>query len=67
LNEKLEQAIRDLLTMPGKGHLRQDVKDAKYRFWTVRPYVIAYRYDERALTVVRVVHGARDLRKLFRR
>ena len=65
--EKLEQGIRGLVAMPGKGHVRADVKDLRYRFWAVRPYVIAYRYDDQTLTVVRVVHGARDFRRLFRR
>ena len=67
LNDQLEQAIRGLAVMPRKGHVRADVHDARYRFWTVRPYVIAYRHDDKSLTVVRVVHGARDFRRLFRR
>ena len=53
--------------MPGKGHQRSDVRSGKYRFWSVHSYVIAYRYDETKLIVVRVVHGRRDFRKLFRR
>ena len=53
--------------MPGKGHVRADVKDPSYRFCSVRPYVIAYRYDDQTLTIVRVVHGARNFRRLFRR
>lgn len=52
--------------MPGMGHLRADVKGRRYRFWTVRPYVIADRFDAATLTVVRVVHGARDFRRIFR-
>lgn len=67
MNDRLEQGIRGLLVMPGKGHVRKGVKDPRFRFWAVRPYVIAYRYDERTLTVVRVVHGARNFRALFRR
>ena len=67
VSERLEQAIRDLVPVPGKGHVRADVKNPNYRFWSVRPYVIAYRYDDRTLTIVRVVHGARDFRRLFRR
>jgi toxin ParE1/3/4 len=55
--EKLDDAIRGLLEIPGKGHARADVKDPGYRFWTVYSYVIAYRFDERSLTIVRVVHG----------
>src|SRR5947209_3986406 len=62
---KLDRAIHGLLEMPGKGHRRRDVKDERYRFWTVYSYVIAYRYDETSLTVVRVIHGRRDFRKRF--
>jgi plasmid stabilization system protein ParE len=64
--EKLDRAIRGLIEMPGKGHTRPDVTDKRYRFWSVYSYLIAYRYDETSLTVVRVVHGRRDLRRLFK-
>jgi len=67
VGEKLDAAIRALVSMPGMGHARLDVKDARYRFWTVYSYVIAYRHDEETVTIVRVVHGSRDFRKLFRR
>jgi plasmid stabilization system protein ParE len=65
VNDKIELAIRGLAEMPGKGHTRRDVKDESYRFWSVYSYVIAYRYDASTLTVVRVVHGARDFRSIF--
>jgi plasmid stabilization system protein ParE len=61
----LDQAIRGLAEMPGKGHARPDASDPRYRFWTVYSYVIAYRYDDKSVTIVRVVHGRRDFRKLF--
>ena len=64
---ELDRAIRELPEMPGKGHRRADVGDARYRFWCVFSYLIAYRYDDQSLTVVRVVHGRRKLRQLFRR
>lgn len=63
---RLDEAIRGLLLMPGKGHVRQDVRKRGYRFWTVYSYVIAYEYDDEQLTVVRVVHGRRDFRGIFR-
>jgi toxin ParE1/3/4 len=66
-SEKLTAAIRDLAPMPGKGHTRSDVDDPRYRFWAVKPYVIAYRYDDKTLTVERVVHGHRDFRRVFKR
>jgi antitoxin ParD1/3/4/toxin ParE1/3/4 len=66
VGKKIESAIRGLVQMPGKGHSRQDVDDPRYRFWSVYSYVIAYRYDDLALTIVRVVHGRRDFRSLFK-
>lgn len=53
--------------MPGKGHTRSDVRNKVYRFWSVYSYVIACRFDDETLTVVRVVHGGRNFRKLFRK
>ncbi|HYO10087.1 MAG TPA: type II toxin-antitoxin system RelE/ParE family toxin [Tepidisphaeraceae bacterium] len=64
--ERLESAMRGLAEMPGKGHRRSDVADVRYRFWSVFSYLIAYRYDAASLTVVRVVHGSRNVRGLFR-
>jgi toxin ParE1/3/4 len=65
--QRIESEIRDLMEMPGKGHWRSDVRDVRYGFWTVYSYVVAYRYDETTSTVVRVIHGRRDFRKLFKR
>jgi plasmid stabilization system protein ParE len=67
VTEKLDAAMRGLAEMPGKGHTRSDVRDKRYRFWTVYSYVIAYMYDDASLTVVRVVHGKRNFRRLFKR
>ena len=53
--------------MPGIGHVRSDVKDQRYRFRRVYSYVIAYRYDDYATTILRVVHGRRDFGSLFNR
>lgn len=64
--DNLEAAIRGLGDMPGKGHVRRDVVNPAFRFWSERPYVIGYRYDDQNVTVVRVVHGHRDLRSLFK-
>jgi toxin ParE1/3/4 len=64
--QKLDAAMRGLADMPGKGHTRAEVRDPRYRFWTVYSYVIAYRYDDTTLTVVRVVHGRRNFGRLFK-
>jgi plasmid stabilization system protein ParE len=58
--------IRGLRDMPGKGHIRRDVMNPAFRSWSERPYVIGYRYDDHNVTLVRVVHGHRDFRRLFK-
>jgi plasmid stabilization system protein ParE len=59
-------AVEKLAVMPGMGHRRADVADQRYRFWSVKSYVIAYRADLQTLRVARVIHGHRDFRRLFR-
>jgi toxin ParE1/3/4 len=67
LDDRIHRAIERLADFPGMGHNRADVKDKRYRFWVVASYVIAYRVEESELLVVRVLHGARDFRRLFGR
>jgi toxin ParE1/3/4 len=66
LDQRLHEAIQRLAEMPGLGHQRDDVRDPRYR-WSVGNFVIAYRIDRSTLIVLRVVHGARNFRVLFRR
>ncbi len=65
MDERIHMAIQQLATFPELGYRHPDVDDLRYRFWTVRPYVIAYRIERGELLVVRVVHGAREFRQLF--
>jgi len=66
VKDELRLAMRALARMPGMGHRRSDVTNSRYRFWTVYSYVIAYFPDTQPLQVVRIIHGARDFRKLLR-
>jgi len=66
VSEKLEGAIRSLAESPGKGHTRADVQHRRYRFWRVYSYMIAYHFDAERITIVRVVHGSRNFRRLFK-
>jgi toxin ParE1/3/4 len=63
--ERFFVAMRELAAQPGMGHRRPDVSDARYRFWRVGAYQIAYRVRGKKLTVCRVLHSARDFRKLL--
>jgi len=56
-----------------KGHLRRDVnvsgsegRTRPLRFATVDPFVIAFRPGEPAI-ILRIVHGARDIGRVFGR
>jgi toxin ParE1/3/4 len=62
---EIERTIIGLGEMPGKGHRRADIDDTHVRCWSVYSYVIIYRFDNSSLTVLRIVHGARDFGKLF--
>ena len=62
----LLDSLENLAKMPGMGHRRADVANVSYRFWTVKSYVIGYKFDGKALRVSRVVHGSRNLARLFR-
>ena len=66
IEQKLHDAMSLLADVPGAGHTRPDVPRPHYRFWTVEKFVIAYRIDRKPITISRVIHGARDFRKLFR-
>jgi len=66
VGDEIDATIQKLCESPGIGHIRRDVKSTQYRFKNVFSYVIVYRYDDDTLTVIRVVHGRRDFRRLFR-
>ncbi len=67
VDEQIHRAIQMLARFPGIGHRRADVADKRYLFRSVGSYVIAYRVEPKELVVVRVLHGARDFRRLFNR
>ena len=63
----LQAAMRRLADFPNIGHVRNDLSDETLRVWAVYSYLIIYRPDRKPLQVIRVVHGARDLRRLVMR
>jgi plasmid stabilization system protein ParE len=67
LDARIHEVIRLLARFPGMGHIRADVPDERYRFHSVGNYAIAYRIEGKMVVIVRVVHGARDFRQIFRR
>src|SRR3954468_18931644 len=67
VEEELHDAMKKLASSPGIGHRRADVADPRYRFWPVYSYIIAYRIERNVLLVVRVIHGARQVRRALGR
>ncbi len=52
---------------PKIGHARADLTDEPVKFWAVFSYLIVYDPAMVPLGIARIVHGARDLEKLFER
>lgn len=66
LTETLYKKLQLVASRPEVGHTRQDLTGAKVLFWRVRSYLVVYRTDVSPIEIVRVLHGARDLRALLR-
>lgn len=68
---RVRDAIYDAVSMlaenPGLGHTRQDLTDRPLKFWSIHSYLLVYDPDSRPLTVIAVLHGARDVEKLLKR
>ncbi|HRO04790.1 MAG TPA: type II toxin-antitoxin system RelE/ParE family toxin [Terricaulis sp.] len=58
--------IADLAEMPFAGAPRPELGEA-VRFVTVRRYVIYYEASAEALTILRILHAARDRDAILRR
>ena len=52
---------------PGIGHTREDLTDRPLEFWNVYSYLVVYDPHTRPLTIIAVLHGARDVEKLLKR
>lgn len=66
--EKLLRALGRQFELLGErprlGRLREDLRP-QLRSWSYRRYVVLYREIASGAEIVRVVHGARDLKALF--
>jgi len=61
---RLEAAESRLGQFPEIGQARPDL-GVGIRHWPIAPYLIFYRVDPEAVTILRILHGARDLPRLF--
>lgn len=62
----LYSAFELLAENPGIGHTREDLTDRAVKFWSVFSYVVVYDPSSAPLTVLAVLHGARDVEQLLK-
>ena len=64
LNE-LRNAFCRISEFPGIGHWRNDLVTQEIRFYRVRRYLILYRETGSLIQIIRVLHGARDIKGIL--
>ena len=65
LRDEFRSVFERLAEFPYIGHVREDIVDASHRFSSVRSYLVVYRPEPRPLQIIRVIHGARDVKAMF--
>ena len=66
VHDALEQAFRYLAEMPAIGHTRTDLTQRPVKFWSVYSYLVVYDPASSPLTVIGVLHGARDVEDILK-
>jgi toxin ParE1/3/4 len=64
--DDLERTMRLISEMPGIGHVRPELAGGAYRFFPVGSYLIVYLPGASPLSIVRVLHQARDITQHFK-
>lgn len=59
-------ALDNLTASPGIGWKREHLTGPGIRWWRVHSYLLVYDPETKPLRVIRVLHGARDLDRIFR-
>ena len=66
ISAAIHDALKQLAALPEMGHTRADLTARPVKFWAVFSYLIAYDPASKPLTVIAILHGARDLEHLLR-
>ncbi len=66
VRDAIYDAVGKLAERPGIGHTREDLTDRPVKFWSVYSYLVVYDPESRPLTIVAVLHGARDVERLLK-
>ena len=64
--EALERAFELLAARPEIGHTREDLTTRPLKFWAVYSYLVVYDPLSTPLTILAVLHGARDIERLLK-
>lgn len=67
LLDEFEDAFHLISRRRRIGHKRDDLADEALRLFPVHSFVLIYRPETSLVQIIRVLHGARDLRALFAR
>ena len=67
VRDAIHDAVGKLAERPGIGHTRDDLTDRPVKFWSVYSYLVVYDPQSRPLTIVAVLHGARNVQLLLER
>ncbi len=65
VHDKLSEAFERLAHSPGIGATKPHLTTASIRWWSVFDFLIVYDSETAPLLILRVIHGARDLDRLF--
>ncbi|MHB1767711.1 MAG: type II toxin-antitoxin system RelE/ParE family toxin [Phycisphaerae bacterium] len=63
--DRFGRTFRMLADNPEAGHLREDLANEPLRFWTIYSYMIIYRPGTSPLQIIRILHGAQDLKEML--
>lgn len=62
----LEDAVDLLASQPGIGHARADLTERPLKLWSVYFHLVVYDAASAPLTIVTVLHGARDVAEILK-
>ena len=55
-----------LASQPGIGHVSEDLTSRPLKFWSVYSYLVVYDPTRDPLTIVAVLHNARDVAQILK-
>ena len=66
VRDAIYDAAGKLAERPGIGHTREDLTERPVKFWSVYSYLVVYDPASRPLTIVALLHSARDVERLLK-